>query len=71
MFRQPWDAWTLQKRTGGLTPMETDNATYYTNTYGNYNRYQYPSSEQTYNQKNWLAETNNSDLVSTKIWIAK
>jgi SusD/RagB-like outer membrane lipoprotein len=74
MFRQPWEAWTLMKRTGGQTPMDANNAAYYTQTYGNYNRYQYPGSEQTYNSTNYLAELSKvggKDLVSTKIWIAK
>src|SRR6202012_519040 len=71
MIRQPWDAWTLLKRTGGLTPMDPNNASYYTQTFGGYNRYQYPTSEPTYNYANWFAETQGSDLVSTKIWIAK
>jgi len=71
MFRQPWEAWTLLKRTGGQTPMDSTNAAGYTQTYGNYNRYQYPGSEQTYNYTNWYAETKGNDLVSTKIWIAK
>jgi hypothetical protein len=71
MIRQPWDAWTLMKRTGGLTPMDPNNAAGYTQTYGGYNRYQYPGSEPTYNQANWFAETKGTDLISTKIWIAK
>ena len=69
LFRQPWDAWTLMRRTGGLTPQDPTNAAYYTTTYGGYNRYQYPSSEQTYNYANWYTETGGNDLVSTKIWI--
>ncbi|HXB45494.1 MAG TPA: SusD/RagB family nutrient-binding outer membrane lipoprotein [Puia sp.] len=74
MFRQPWEAWTLMKRTGGQTPIDPNNSSYYTQAYGNYNRYQYPASEQTYNSANYLAElapTGGKDLVSTKIWIAK
>ncbi len=71
MFRQPWEAWTLLRRTGGQTPMDPNNSSFYTQTYGNYNRYQYPGSEQTYNYKNWYAETGGNDLVSTKIWIAQ
>jgi hypothetical protein len=70
MFRQPWEAWTLMKRTGA-TPMDSTNAAGYTQTYGNYQRYQYPGSEQTYNFANWQAETGGQDLISTKIWIAK
>jgi hypothetical protein len=71
MFRQPWDAWTLMRRTGGMTPMDPNNASFYTSTYGSFQRYQYPSSEQTYNKANWLAETGNNDLTTTKIWIAQ
>jgi len=70
MFRQPWEAWTLMKRTG-QTPADPNNAAGYTTTYGSYNRYQYPSSEQTYNFANWQAATGGSDLISTKVWIAK
>jgi hypothetical protein len=71
LFRQPWEAWTLLRRTGGKTPMDSTNSGYYTQTYGSYNRYQYPGSEQTYNFANWFAETKNIDLVTTKIWIAQ
>jgi hypothetical protein len=71
MFRQPWDAWTLQKRTGGLTPTDPNNASFHTNSYGSFQRYQYPPSEQTYNFNNWNAETNGKDLTATKIWIAQ
>lgn len=70
MFRQPWEAWTLMKRTGA-TPTDPNNAAYYTATYGSYNRYQYPSSESEYNYANWYAETKNNDVTTTKIWIAK
>ncbi|MGZ3764391.1 MAG: SusD/RagB family nutrient-binding outer membrane lipoprotein [Mucilaginibacter sp.] len=71
MFRQPWEAWTLMKRTGGQTPSDPNNAAGYTTTYGSYNRYQYPSTEQTYNFDNWQAATGGNDVISTKIWIAK
>src|SRR5579871_6492392 len=71
MFRQPWEAWTLMRRTGGKTPMDSTNATFYTNTYGSYQRYIYPSSEKQYNAANWQAETGGTDLISTKIWIAQ
>lgn len=71
LFRQPWEAWTLMRRTGNQTPMDPNNTSYYSQTYGGYNRYQYPASEQTYNYKNWFAETKGSDLIATKIWIAK
>jgi hypothetical protein len=71
MIRQPWDAWTLMKRTGGLTPADPNNAAGYTQTFGGLKRYQYPGSEPTYNYKNWFAETKGSDLISSPIWIAK
>ncbi|MEP6611629.1 MAG: SusD/RagB family nutrient-binding outer membrane lipoprotein [Mucilaginibacter sp.] len=70
MFRQPWEAWTLMKRTG-QTPADPNNAAGYTTTYGSYNRYQYPSTEQTYNFANWQAATSGGDLINTKVWIAK
>ena len=71
LFREPWEAWTLMRRTGNKTPMDPVNASYYTQTYGGYQRVQYPSSEQTYNYKNWFAETAGSDLIGTKIWITQ
>jgi hypothetical protein len=71
MIRQPWDAWTLMRRTGSLTPMDPNNAAYYTQTYGGYQRYEYPSSEAQYNRDNWTKATGGNDLTSTKIWIAK
>jgi hypothetical protein len=71
MFRQPWEAWTLLRRTGGATPMDATNAAYYTNTYGGYQRVQYPASEQTYNRANWQAATNGPDKIETKLWITK
>jgi hypothetical protein len=71
LFRQPWVAWTLMRRTGGQTPADTTNPSGYAATYGNLQRYQYPSDEQLYNNANWKAATGGSDLTSTKIWIAK
>lgn len=71
LFRQPWVAWTLMRRTGGQTPMDTANPSGYTATYGNLQRYQYPGDEQLYNNANWKAATGGSDLTSTKIWISK
>ncbi len=71
LFRQPWDAWTLMRRTGGMTPMDPTNSSFYTATYGSYQRYQYPSSEQTYNYSNWYAETQGNDVTTTKIWVAQ
>lgn len=71
LFRQPWVAWTLMRRTGGATPADTNNPGGYTQNYGSLQRYQYPGDEQLYNNVNWKAETGGSDLTSTKIWIAK
>jgi Starch-binding associating with outer membrane len=71
LFTEPWEAWTLLRRTGGQTPMDTDNAAFYQSTYGNYQRYIYPGSESQYNYDNWFAATGGNDLISTKIWITK
>jgi len=71
LFRQPWVAWTLMRRTGGATPMDTSNPSGYTQNYGSLQRYQYPGDEQSYNFANWQAATGGTDLTSTKIWIAK
>jgi hypothetical protein len=71
LFRQPWVAWTLMRRTGGATPMDTSNPAGYTQNYGSLQRYQYPGDEQQLNNANWKAATGGSDLTSTKIWITK
>lgn len=70
-FRQPWDGWTLMRRTGGLTPMSGNNVQYYANNFGIYNRFVYPDNEVSYNADNWKAETGGQDVNTTKIWIAK
>jgi hypothetical protein len=71
LFRQPWVAWTLLRRTGGATPMDASNPAGYKQNYGSLQRYQYPSDESQLNHDNWEAATGGSDLTSTKIWIAK
>jgi hypothetical protein len=71
MFRQPWLAWTLLRRTGGATPMDTNNPAGYKQNYGSLQRYQYPADEAQLNTANWKAATGGSDLTSTKIWITK
>ncbi|MGZ3945829.1 MAG: SusD/RagB family nutrient-binding outer membrane lipoprotein, partial [Mucilaginibacter sp.] len=71
LFRQPWVAWTLMRRTGGATPADTNNPSGYTQNYGNLQRYQYPADEHQFNAANWQAATGGNDLTSTKIWITK
>lgn len=71
LFRQPWVAWTLMRRTGNATPQDTDNPAGYAQNYGTLQRYQYPADEVQFNNDNWKAETGGNDLTSTKIWITK
>jgi len=71
LFRQPWVAWTLMRRTGNATPADTNNPAGYTQNYGTLQRYQYPADEHQFNTANWNAATGGSDLTSTKIWLAK
>ncbi|MBS1532678.1 MAG: SusD/RagB family nutrient-binding outer membrane lipoprotein [Bacteroidetes bacterium] len=71
LFRQPWVAWTLMRRTGNATPQDANNPAGYTQNYGSLQRYQYPADEQQLNNANWQAATGGSDLTGTKIWIAK
>ncbi|MFT4017211.1 MAG: SusD/RagB family nutrient-binding outer membrane lipoprotein [Agriterribacter sp.] len=70
-FRQPWDIWTLFRRTGGNLPKDPDNTTYWDNAYGIYHRYMYPTSEQDYNIENWRTATGGTESYSTKIWLEK
>jgi hypothetical protein len=70
-YRQPWDAWTLLRRTGGKTPMSATNTAYYTSNFGGYQRFVYPDDEVSYNYDNWKTATGGTDLNTTKIWIAK
>lgn len=71
LFRQPWVAWTLMRRTGGATPADTNNPAGYAQNYGTLQRYQYPADEHQFNTVNWQAATGGSDLTSSKIWITK
>lgn len=70
-FRQPWDAWLLLRRTGGLTPMSTTNTSYYTSNFGGYQRFVYPDDEISNNTDNWKAGTGGTNLNTTKLWITK
>jgi hypothetical protein len=71
LFRQPWVAWALMRRTGYATPQDTSNPAGYTQNYGSLQRYQYPADEQQLNTANWQAATGGSDATGTKIWITK
>ncbi|MGN6641075.1 MAG: SusD/RagB family nutrient-binding outer membrane lipoprotein [Mucilaginibacter sp.] len=71
LFRQPWVAWTLMRRTGDATPQDTSNPAGYNQNYGTLQRYQYPADEVQFNNTNWKVETGGNDLTSTKIWITK
>jgi hypothetical protein len=71
MYRQPWDAWLLLRRTGGMTPMSDVNTQYYSSNFAQYSRFTYPESEQSYNYDNWKTETGGTDLNTAKLWIAK
>ncbi len=70
-YRQPWDAWLLLRRTGGMTPMSPDHTDYYSSNFGTYNRFVYPTTEADYNSVNWKAATGGSDVNTKKIWVAK
>lgn len=68
-FRQPNEAWTLLRRTGGQTPMSATNTAYYAANFGTYNRFVYPDNEFSYNYDNWKTETGSSDMNTKKIWL--
>ncbi|QES89563.1 SusD/RagB family nutrient-binding outer membrane lipoprotein [Rhizosphaericola mali] len=68
-YRQPFDAWTLLKRTGGLTPMSGDNSQYYDNNFGKFYKFLYPDDELSYNSINWKAASGGINLATTKLWI--
>ncbi|UYQ91205.1 SusD/RagB family nutrient-binding outer membrane lipoprotein [Chitinophaga horti] len=68
-FRQPWDAWTLKRRTGNKTPMSADNVGYYNANFGTYARFVYPQEEFSFNNANWKTETGSNDVNTTKIWL--
>ncbi|MBN9383118.1 MAG: SusD/RagB family nutrient-binding outer membrane lipoprotein [Chitinophagaceae bacterium] len=69
-YRQPWDAWLLLRRTGGKTPMSTDNTQYYNANYSTYQRFVYPDEELSYNTDNWNAAGSIKDN-KVKLWITK
>ncbi len=62
LFRQPWEAYALARRTG-LTPREGAPLTF--------NRFTYPASEAEYNQANWqtqVATMGGNDAKELKVW---
>jgi hypothetical protein len=62
LFRQPWEAYALARRTG-KTPREGAPLTF--------NRFTYPASESEYNQENWqkqVAAMGGSDAKEVKVW---
>lgn len=65
LFHQPFDAWTLQRRTGEATPnvplAPTSEAL-------NLNRLTYPVAENTSNHDNWLNATGGADDQAKKPW---
>jgi hypothetical protein len=60
-FRQPWDAFSLLRRTGRVPRTGADNDFY---------RFQYPISEQTFNFDNWSAQANamGGDQSNVPLW---
>lgn len=67
LLHQPFEAWTLQRRTNNATPNvslpETSLVT-------NFNRLTYPPSERETNRANWQAASRNgSDAETDPIWI--
>ncbi|MDY7394315.1 SusD/RagB family nutrient-binding outer membrane lipoprotein [Aureibaculum sp. 2210JD6-5] len=66
-FHQPFEAWNLQRRTGGATPGEPLAAT---SLVLDFNRLVYPASERETNRVNWAAVTNggDTDKSTTKTW---
>ncbi|RQP13721.1 SusD/RagB family nutrient-binding outer membrane lipoprotein [Parapedobacter defluvii] len=65
LFHQPFDAWTLQRRTAEATPnvplAPTSEAL-------NLNRLVYPIAENTSNHDNWLSATGGTDDRTKKPW---
>lgn len=70
-FRQPFDAWTLKRRTGNATPMSTVNTQYYQSTFAGFQRFLYPEDEATYNETNYMAATGGQNNNDSKLWFAK
>lgn len=68
LFHQPFEAWTLARRTGFATP----NTTLASSNHGfNINRIIYPQSEIDGNNINWKAITGGTDSPNIKPWFMK
>lgn len=65
LFHQPFEAWTLKRRTGDATPNVPLNPT---SEALNLNRLVYPTGEITSNNDNWKAATGGTDDKSKKPW---
>ncbi|MCD8540878.1 MAG: SusD/RagB family nutrient-binding outer membrane lipoprotein [Leadbetterella sp.] len=70
-FRQPFDAWTLKRRTGDATPMSAVNPQIYQQTFAGFQRFLYPEDELTYNSANFMAATGGANKNDTKLWFAR
>jgi hypothetical protein len=70
-FRQPFDAWTLKRRTGDATPMSTVNPQIYQQTFAGFQKFLYPEDELTYNAQNFMSATGGVNQNTTKLWFAK
>ena len=66
LFHQPFEAWTLQRRTGNATPNTTLSSS---SLVTDFNRLVYPPSERETNRVNWTQATGGADSEHTKIWI--
>ena len=66
MFRQPWDAWTLLKRTGGMTPWTRIMRAFIQTPMVVINGINTLLSEQTFNKANWYGRNRGKDLTTTK-----
>jgi hypothetical protein len=49
--------------------MSPDNTDYYNKNFSTYARFVYPQEEFNFNFENWRAETNSTDVATTKIWL--
>ncbi|WP_188508257.1 SusD/RagB family nutrient-binding outer membrane lipoprotein [Parapedobacter pyrenivorans] len=65
LFHQPFDAWTLKRRTGNATPNVPLAGTDET---ADLNRLTYPTAENTSNHDNWVAATGGTDDQAKKPW---